>query len=834
MKIRTSIINVSSGIVVSALLSLPVYAQKAASDKPGYLNWYPRILLTEEEKSILPEFCAGNYRKPEVSALNNERIEVEADQSEREKNGDTLFLGDVEFRQLDRILTGDEARWYPATESGFFKGNVHLQTNSLSLYGNKAEYSANGEVTFSGAEYAISDRHLRGSADTISSIENGQMQLTDATLTFCEPQENDWDIAASELNIDQVAGIGSAWHARLRVADVPVMYLPYYRFPIGDQRTTGFLNPAFSINGKLQAQDIQLPFYLNIAPNLDATITPHHILDRGLLWESQLRHKTAWFGDGEINLGYLDSDARQKEEFADFNANLEADATNQKTSGERYLINVQQKGQINADWSHRWVYNKVSDKDYLNNMKPTAAIDRTTHMPRRGEILFNRDSWHFDILAESFQTIDETIALSGRPYKRLPQLNFTYKPTVINEWQINQELQYTQFSRDDKATINQVEQKLTGFAALNGKRLLSETAVSYPFEWPFGFLTPKAEYRYRQYKLSNEDDTLTTAADPDDQVDLSVAHGIGRYSLDAGLYFDREFEWLNSEYQQTLEPRIFWVRSPYLRNQDRIPNFDTAASTVTFSSLFTGDRFTGGDRLADLNQVSVGLTSRFVRDDGLEQFRISLGRIHYNEDRRVQLNGNTLTESDERAISSTLGEVEWNPTEKWSIFHTLEWDPYQDFAKQRRYGVRFEDIDNRMFNLATNTVQTYDEKTDKFNVTTKQLDAGFFWALTDRWALVGRQLRDLRSYSSEEKRPVNDILESLAGFEYQNCCWRLQFLYRETSPTDSSIDSDFTTDKKYGFMISIQLKGLTTLGGGTDVLIEDAVNGYSRRKYHDY
>lgn len=825
--------SLSSIAVLSWCLLLSFTASAQRAQVPAeQLNWHPRSRLSAEEQQALPDFCSGDYRPAEIQPRGDGSISVQAMHSERDKAGRTRFSGNVEFHQQDRLLTGDKASWDPITKTGTFHGQVKLNSPEFVLNGEEAEYLDEGPIQFTRAEYAVPGRHFRGSAEAIKQMKPGTLQLDNATFTFCEPQENDWDIAASELNLDQNRGIGSAWHARLRVADVPVLYLPYYRFPIGDQRMTGFLDPKFTFNGKAQAQDIQLPFYLNVLPNLDATITPHHILDRGLLWEAQLRHKTRWFGDGELNYGYLNRDDRQVKLHAEQLADFQSDPKNQgKTPSlgepeERFLVNYRQQGRINQYWSHRWVYNNVSDKDYLTDMKPSAAVDRTTHLPRRGEILFNRHSWHFDITAESFQTIDQTIALQNRPYRRLPQLNLTYKPTVINSWQIQQQIQYTRFNRSQKASINQAEQTLSGFDALNGKRLLSESAISYPIERPYGFLTPKVEYRYRHYTLNQADSSSTADSDQD------ISHGSGRYSLDAGLYFDRELEWFDHAYEQTLEPRIFWVRSPFLDKQHLIPNFDTTASTVSFNSLFTGDRFTGGDRLADLNQISTGITSRFIRDDGLEQLRLSLGRIYYQTERRVQLTGQTIPESDQQATSSTLGEAEWNPGESWSLFHTLEWDPYKDYARQRRYGIRYQGLNNRMLNLATNTVHGYDDKEQRITTTIKQLDAGVFWALSDRWALVWRQLRDLKRYDQNEKRPVNDVLESLTGVEYQNCCWRVQLLYR-TSSVDIN-DEHFTTDKRYGFMLSFQLKGLTTLGSGTDDIILDAINGYSRRTYHDY
>ncbi|WP_430461558.1 LPS-assembly protein LptD [Thalassolituus sp. LLYu03] len=787
-------------------VSLPVLAGETSGQHP--LSWYPKDQLSAEEQDALPEFCHGNYRTPDITPVEGGQIEAEADGSVMQKNGDSVLTGSVLLRQADRELRADEARWYQSQGYGEFRGNVSLTTPDLVMEGDGADlYQESGNVSFYGAEYSVPSRHFRGTAGQIDTSEEGRIDLTDATFTFCEPGHNDWDLAASELHLDQESGIGESWHTRLRVAEVPVLYVPYYRFPIGDQRMTGFLDPSFTINGYGQAEDVQIPFYWNIAPNADATIIAHHILDRGMLWESQFRHKTEWFGDGELNYGYLNKDATENEE--------------------RWGMNVRQDGTFGQGWEHHWVYNHVSDSDYLSDMKPAGAIDRTTHLPRRGVVLWNQDDWHFDVTAESFQTIDDTITLANRPYRRIPQLNLGYSQATVNDWLIAQKLQATRFNREDSAIIDSSAQTLTGFAALNGDRMLSDTTVAYPMEWPFGFLTPKAEYRYRAYQLTDADDTIA------DDFELSPAHGSGRYSVDGGLYFDREFQWFGQDYQQTLEPRLFWVKSPYLKDQNQIPNFDSTRTTVTYASLFTGDRFTGGDRLADLDQVSAGLTTRFINGAGLEQFRASVGRIWYNDDRLVQLTGTSVPSADEQAVSSTLGEVEWNPYEHWSLYHTLEWDVYKDFARQRRYGVRFENSNNRFLNLSTNTVQIWNSSTETVDTTTRQLDAGFFWSLTDRWALVGRQLRDLRSYDADERRPLSPVLEALAGFEYQNCCWRLQFVYRETSPTDSE-STEYTTDKRYGFMLSIQLKGLSTFGGGTDDIISEGITGYSRRQYHDY
>jgi len=789
--------SLTTSLLASVLASATVYAD---TDYRA-LGWVPRSELPEEDAAALPSFCHGDYRINEIVPLDNDRIEAEADEGTLTKAGDIALTGDVVFQRYDQILRSDNARWAPEQRIAQFTGNVSVQSNGMMLGGDNARIDDNsGQIELNRSAYVVAERHLRGTAAGISTPEDNVLLLEDATLTFCEPGQKDWDIAASTLELDQNDGFGTAWHTRLRIGEVPVLYLPYYRFPIDDRRLTGFLDPAISINELGQAEDIQIPFYLNLAPNLDATITAHHVLDHGLLWENQLRHKTALLGDGELNYGILGND--------------------EETGEERSLLNYQQSGGWGNHWSHSWVYNRISDNDYFKDMNPTAAVNRTTHLPRRGQIAYTNTGVNGSLLVESFQTMDEDIALSNRPYRRLPQFNLAVSPDTQSAWTLKQTLQFTRFNRQSSAIIDGTEQTLSGDAAINGDRVVADTKIQLPYTRPYGFLVPTVEYRFRGYHLYDSEPSSG---------DETPAFDAPRLSIDSGLFFERETTGFGSEYVQTLEPRLFYVYSPYVEGQEGVPAFDTKATSVTYASLFTGDRFTGNDRLADLNQISTGLTTRYIRDDGLEQFRAGIGRIWYFRDRDVTINGSSNS-IQERHTSSTLAEAEWNPDRYWSVFSFAEWDPYQNYMRQQRHGIRFSDELNHMLSLTSSQTETRDPDGES-SYNTHQLDAGFFWALNDRWALFGRQLRDLKNYEDGERRPEHPLLESLAGLEYQNCCWRAQFAYREYSPRSSG---EFTTEKRYGWMLSIQLKGLTTLGSGTDDLLSESIYGYSRRQYHDY
>jgi len=765
------------------------------------LGWTPRAELSGERAAALPDFCSGTYVVKQPEPLDSDRIEAEADNGSLTRAGEIELTGNVVFQRHDQLLRADYAHWLPQQRVADFSGNVSVTGSGMTLGGDNARIDdMRGEIELNKSAWVIADRHLRGTAEQLASPEDQVFEMQSATLTFCEPGHNDWDIAASELRLDQNEGFGTAWHTRLRVAEVPVLYIPYYRFPIDDRRLTGFLDPALSINSMGQAEDIQIPFYLNLAPNLDATITAHHVLDHGVLWENQLRHKTELFGDGELNYGIL--------------------GTDKETGEERFLVNYSQGGRWGERWSHELVYNNVSDEDYFSDMNPTGSVYRASHLPRRGILNYQASQIKATALVESFQTTDEDISLQNRPYRRLPQVTMTLTPDTLGTWTLEQTLQATRFNRESSAVINDSVQTLSGRAALNGDRLLSDTRIAYPMTQPYGFFTPALDYRYRSYRLYDDDPVGE---------DQTPSFGVPRLTLDGGLFFERETSAFGTDYLQTLEPRLLYAYSPYVSGQEDIPAFDTKATSITYASIFRGDRFTGGDRLADLNQISTGVTTRYIRDDGLEQLRAGIGQIWYFRDREVNIND---TESSylERYSSSTLGEAEWNPSSDWTVFSFVEWDSHDKYLRQQRHGIRFSDELNHMFSVSSTQTDNRDPDSES-SYNTHQLDASAFWSLNDRWALFGRQLRDLKDYETGEARPLDPVLESLAGIEYQNCCWRAQFSYRESSPRSSG---EFTTDKRYAFMLSIQLKGLTTLGSGTDSLLEESIYGYSRRQYHDY
>jgi LPS-assembly protein len=787
------------------------------------LSWYPLEVLNADEIATLPEFCSGKYRPVGITPRREKSILIEADESSVNKEGNAIFNGQVEFSQQGKKIFSDEATWSQADRSATFNGNVNIVTSDLVMSGERAVINDSAQTnqktaTLEKSEYSIPSTHMRGTAASINSKGEFLVQLTDSTYTFCEPGENDWDIKASEINLDRENGIGSAWHTQLRIKEVPIMYLPYYRFPIDDRRMTGFLDPTFSINGEVQATEMSVPFYINLHPQVDATITPKELLDHGLLWQGQVRHLTSIFGYGELNYAELKNDRSYLQDQTGIDSTSGDTVAINTPRQDRWLINYQQRGDINDYWHHRLVYNEISDNEFINDTNSSLGINRDTHMPTRGEIYYDKSDWHFDVLAESYQTVDDTIALSDRPYKRLPQLNLNFVPDSFSGLTGSMKSQATHFKRDND--------KLTGTSAINGSRLVFDSSVSYTFEWPFAYITPKADYKIRQYKLSDVEQNLI-----DSGYEENPNIAIPKYSIDAGLFFERELEAFDVGFIQTLEPRIMHLQVPYYDQSD-IPNFDSSVLTFNTSQLFRDYRFNGNDRIGDANQTTLGLTTRFLQDsDGTETFNASIGRIYYHEDRRVQLSGSTISEADSRRKSSDIIESTWNPYDEWRLYSMIEYgespkvtgEKSQHDLLQKQFSIEYNDKLNHMANISLRENQSE---------SIRQLDLGVFWAINDSWALIGSRKKDLWNYESDEIQPVDPVIEALAGFEYQSCCWRAQVLYQEQSKRIT--DENSNTDKQYGLLLRIELKGLASFGANPDDIMNQSIRGYSTRRYFDF
>ncbi|GAA6134097.1 LPS-assembly protein LptD [Oceaniserpentilla sp. 4NH20-0058] len=804
------------GLLIFAI----VVAQSQANPIAPYdqLNWTPRDQLPAEMQQSLPSFCSGTYLPESLQFSHSGAMEIESDQGEFiEKQGAT-FEGNVLLKMNGQQIQADSASYHQDTGKAQFAGNIRLHSQDIALATKQMDYDTqSAHASIQQAHYVIAPLHLRGKAGNIELLGENQLNLFDASYTYCEPGHNDWDIAASELLLNQQKGYGEAWHGRLRIKEVPVMYLPYYRFPLGPDRLTGFLNPELSLDVRSPKGDISkteiavkqfaLPFYINIAPNYDDTYTPRLVYNHGIIHENEFRYLNG-LGEGEFAVSYLaDDKSNDRDELTDEDYRQQ----------ERWSRSLHHSGEFSTNVKNRIHYEEVSDTHFEDDFNRSGLINRTSHLKQNAEVEFNNGTWQALTRVEQYQTIDENIADSSRPYSRLPQVELTRLNTFeYNTLNYDATVQATRFTRDHDG--------ISGQNLIDGERLHTQVSISYPWQQAYGFLTPKVEAQYTQYSFQNVSDALITSG-----YEKEVTRTATISSLDGGLFFERNFQFMDSSFVQTLEPRIMLAYIPYV-DQSNIPLFDTTQTTFSYSQLFQANRFTGVDRVGDTQQMSVGLTTRFLDGSGLEVVRASIGQIHYFSDRQVQLalsgtQAEVLGDEYTKSSSSLAGEFQWLFAPNWRTRLDMQYNPHaqsdEEPIEKGSMLLNYQSPSSWLFDMSFSHVESSSQK---------QLGMAFFAPLNDSWAIYTQKKHDLWPYEAADKQLKEEEnllnIEGLLGIEYQNCCWRAQLTYEEHTRSDST--------KDYQFMFQLHLKGLGILGSKSDDILSERILGYDQRQFHDY
>lgn len=759
------------------LASTPVLAE--TSPTAAELDWRPRASLPEEVRDQLPVFCDGGYLPSTagggeaVPALGGGMasdlpIHASGLNARYEIDRELYLEGDVRLRQGAFSMSGDEARYDQRTGTLNLEGSLVSRGNGFLLTGEEAQYdTVSGQFELNTATFLLHAAEMRGGAATLARVAEQQVLIRDGFLTTCAPSRNDWSIVASEILLDQGEGFGTAKHLRLEVLDVPVFYWPYASFPIDDRRKTGFLYPAFGTSNTGTGVFLSVPYYLNLAPHYDATLTPQYIHGRGLLTEVEGRYLSR-FGESVLQLGYIDSDSEYKDE-------------NPGDNGQRWGLDFTTRARFAESWTGYGDYSVVSDNDYLSDLNRSLDISQATHLQRRGGVRYAGTHQYFEAYLNGYQTIADRIAESNKPYAQLPEVLYGGEAN-LGALEVSLEGQYTYFYRDNA--------ELTGLDQANGQRLRVLPELALPLRALWGFTRPSVTLDHTYYQL--EDYELG-----DNQFDRSVPVA----EWDSGLYFDRRLALFGTDYNQTLEPRLYYAWAEAEANQDDIPDFDSALRSFSFDELFRRNRFSGGDRVGDTNQLTVALTSRFNDlETGTERARFSLGQVYYYDDREVTLNG---LGADDRSDSPLAGEAVLRPLDTLDMRYSVLWDPRESVTEESRSQLVFHSEDYRYL---ASLGHTYSR--DDF----EQSDIAAVFPVTDQVSLIGRWV-----YDSQLERTVG----SLAGLEYNSCCWSVQLVHQNYLTDDEQLENRV--------LFQIQLKGL---GGssGSSSRISEAIYGFDERE----
>ena len=662
------------------------------------------------------------------------------------------LTGGVLLRRGNLLAGADSANFDPDTRTLHLLGGVRYEDPATEIVSEAAEFAYDsGEIRFTGAEFLLGDSGSRGGASTLQISQAGTLNLDDVQYTTCPPGSNDWAIEAGDIDIDTNEGVGSARNVKLRFQGIPILYAPYLSFPVGNTRKSGVLTPTIGSAGR-SGNEISVPYYWNIRDNADATITTRWLSDRGLQLSSEFRYLSRR-SDGIATFEYLNDD----------------DVTN---TGRR-MVELNHRTRFDSGWRGLIDFQDVSDSQYFEDLGGSLSLASTTHVNRNLSFDYFGEHWTLYGQVQEYQTLDETILPDDEPYRRLPQIRIAaLYPQQFLGLDLGLTGEVVNFDRDTGVT---------------GWRLDVAPRVELPIERPGWFVKPSVILEHTQYELSDTQPGAVT----DPSRTLPIA------SFDTGLILERTMK-RSENLVQTIEPRVLYVHVPF-RDQTDLPVFDTILPDLNLVQLYRQNRFLGVDRVADMDQISVGVTSRILNvNTGEELVTATIGQSRFLSDQRVTLPGIPLAT---QRSSDYIAEVSFLLYENLNFDVGHQWGSEGRGTTQSEARLQYRPERNKILNLA------YRFRRDSL----EQGDVSWSWPLSQRWNFVGRY-----NYSFREREP----LEEFYGIEYESCCWGLRVVSRRYLST-----RDGTRDNSFG--LQLVLKGMTSVGTAADRLLERGILGYS-------
>lgn len=666
------------------------------------------------------------------------------------------FAGSVAIRRGDKHLFAPEVSYLRSENLLEARAGVTMGMADAAIRGEGGSYRISEDIVrFTDGDYYLVGKAgaVNGSADKLTFNRKTRIDtFENVSYTTCERADPLWRIEARTMRLDHNAGRGVASDMTFRIGETPVFWLPYFRFPLNDQRASGFLVPTVASSSN-RGLELSVPYYWNIAPNQDATFTFHPMVRRGLMFEGQYRYLDER-QNGWIEGAWLPSDRAYRDDA-------------------RWRVGLEHGYRFNRHWRGRIDYQEVSDIDYLDDMNGGLSLYEDWYLDRHAALYGNDDWGEVAFKVQDYERVSRNVGEKDRPYSRLPQL--TYRKT----WRADG----VTFALDGEAV------RFAKHAFGTAGRYHANSALGYRRSSAFGFIEPKVSLdltHYDLYDVQLKNDIFRSSHD---------TRMLPTLSLDSGLVFERGISLSGTSYTQTLEPRLFYLYTPY-RDQSTIPLFDTSSPSKSWNWLFSRNRFTGKDRIGDTNQLTTALTSRFYRtSDGQEKGRISFGQIQYFRKRKVGLHGNVR---DATSHSVLVSEGEYKIDRHWRLYGLSFWDSNKRRNERDIVDLNYHLDADRYFGIGHRyTRKDYD-----------QLSIGGGWRIDPDWRIFARH-----DYSLRRHRALNTVL----GIEYSDCCWAWRLVGRRYRNDPGAEKTDNAVYLEFIF------KGLGNIGNSTRKVLSDAL-----------
>ena len=746
-----------------------------------------------------------SYDRPLVQGETNELpVTINADNAKGNYPDDAVFTGNVDIAQGNSRLQADEVQLHQKQAEGQPEpirtvdalGNVHYDDNQVILKGPKGWSNLNTKDTnIWEGDYQMVGRQGRGKADLMKQRgENRYTILENGSFTSCLPGSDTWSVVGSEVIHDREEQVAEIWNARFKLGPVPVFYSPYLQLPVGDKRRSGFLipNAKYSTNNYFE---FYLPYYWNIAPNMDATITPHYIHRRGgIMWENEFRYLTQ-AGAGLMEFDYLNSDKVYEDEHP------------KDDNSRRWLFYWQHAGVMDQVWRFNVDYTKVSDSSYFNDFDNKYGSSTDGYATQKFSVGYAVQNFDATVSTKQFQVFDDQ---NNSSYSAQPQLDVNYYQNDVGPF-------------DTRIYGQAVHFVNTNDNMPEATRVHLEPTINLPLSNNWGSINTEAKLLATHYQQTNLDWYNNNPSNVN-KLDDSANRVMPQFKVDGKMIFERDMNMLAPGYTQTLEPRAQYLYVPY-RDQSHIYNYDSSLLQSDYSGLFRDRTYGGLDRIASANQVTTGVTSRVYDDAAVERFNISVGQIYYFTESRTG-DDHTEWENDDKTGSLVwAGDTYWRISDRWGLRSGIQYDTRLDSIATSNSSIEYRRDENRMLQLNYRyaspeyikaAVPSRDVTNAQYENGISQVGAVASFPIADRWSIVGAYYFDTN---------VNKEADSMLGLQYNSCCYAIRFGYERKLNGWDNTQQHAIYDNTIGF--NIELRGLSSnYGLGTNQMLRSNILPY--------
>lgn len=727
----------------------------------------------------------------DVSLRDTANTDIAAQHSDSSNKTFVHLTGRVRLERADQLLHADSVDYDSSTTDYNAKGNVEYQDAGQLL--SASQMRGNTQANRSVADdvgFQLLASHGNGTAEQGVMLDAQRTRYLRATYSTCDIGHHLWEIRAKTIRMDKGEGVGVARSATIRVANVPILYLPYFSFPLDKRRKSGFLAPTILSNSR-SGFALGTPYYFNLAPNYDATLEPRLYTDRGLMLNTEFRYLFPGSA-GQFDLQFLPNDK----------SNDTLDYPNaESTKGEnRYLLKYADSTALWPGWNFNTSINRASDSLFMRDFGNDLYSNAIGQLASNAYVYGSGRWWSASFGADAYQNVDPSLPDTVVQYKRLPRATFNIDVPFARNYEFGMQNEAVAFRKDD---------------VVQGNRLDLHPYLSAYYQGPAWFVRPTVALRYTGYDLSGGYDRYgyfgrTGVNETSPFTQSSPSRTVPVVDVDSGLIFDRSTTLFGSQYTQTLEPRLYYLYVPY-RNQNNLPLFDTTFMSFDTWQLFTTNRYSGADRQMNANNLSAAVTTRLLDDGGVERLSATFGQIRYFTPERVQLpNSNTTVSPDTDFNGSDyVVQLDMQLSDQWRLSSTYQWNPnarQTDLGAiqlQRRLGDN--GIVNFSYRFRRNLLEQY--------------DASAVYPLSSAWRLLAKW-----TYSVRDQRTV----DSLAGVQYEGCCFKVSVVGRHYV-TGYNGYVNFATGTPHtdnAVMVELELKGLGSLSSTTSDLLRRDILGY--------